>query len=124
MARTKTAVDEKLYYSISEVARITNLEAYVLRFWEKEFPMLRPKKNKGGNRHYQKRDIELINQIKQLLYEENYTIAGARKRLRQMETKGEKKELVLKAKSNTILGEIRKELEDILKIFPCLFWIF
>lgn len=124
MARTKTAVDEKLYYSISEVARITNLEAYVLRFWEKEFPMLRPKKNKGGNRHYQKRDIELINQIKQLLYEENYTIAGARKRLRQMETKGEKKELVLKAKSNTILGEIKKELEDILKIFPCLFWIF
>jgi len=121
MARTKAAADEKLYYSISEVARITNLEAYVLRFWEKEFPMLRPKKNKGGNRHYQKRDIELINQIKQLLYEENYTIAGARKRLRQMESKGEKKELVLKAKSNTILGEIKKELEDILKIFPCLF---
>jgi len=121
MARIKAAADEKLYYSISEVARITNLEAYVLRFWEKEFPMLRPKKNKGGNRHYQKRDIELINQIKQLLYEENYTIAGARKRLRQMESKEEKKELVLKAKSETILGEIKKELEDILKIFPCLF---
>jgi DNA-binding transcriptional MerR regulator len=121
MAKTKTAADEKLYYSISEVARITDLRAYVLRFWEKEFPMLRPKKNKGGNRHYQKRDIELINQIKHLLYEENYTIAGARKRLRQIESKGEKKELVRKAKSNTILGEIKKELEDILKIFPCLF---
>ncbi len=121
MARSKTVADEKLYYSISEVARITSLEAYVLRFWEKEFPMLRPKKNKGGNRHYQKRDIELVNQIKHLLYEENYTIAGARKRLNQMEKKGEKKELVLKAKSNTILGEIKKELEDILKIFPCLF---
>jgi DNA-binding transcriptional MerR regulator len=121
MARSKTVADEKLYYSISEVARITDLEAYVLRFWEKEFPMLRPKKNKGGNRHYQKRDIELVNQIKHLLYEENYTIAGARKRLGQMEKKGEKKELVLKAKSNTIIGEIKKELEDILKIFPCLF---
>jgi DNA-binding transcriptional MerR regulator len=121
MPKTKVTADEKLYYSISEVARITNLQAYVLRFWEKEFPMLRPKKNKGGNRHYQKRDIELINQIKHLLYQENYTIAGARKRLRQMESKGEKKELILKAKSNTIIGEMKKELEDILKLFPCLF---
>jgi len=57
MPRSKDAMDDKLYYAISEVARITNLPAYVLRFWEKEFPMLRPKKNKGGNRHYQKRDI-------------------------------------------------------------------
>ncbi len=121
MARSKGSTTEKLYYSISEVARITNLQPYVLRFWEKEFPMLRPKKNKGGNRHYQKRDIELINQIKHLLYEENYTIAGARKRLRQLESKGKKKDLVLKAKSVTILGEVKKELEDILKLFPCLF---
>jgi DNA-binding transcriptional MerR regulator len=120
MVRSKSTADEKLYYSISEVARITNLQAYVLRFWEKEFPMLRPKKNKGGNRHYQKRDIELINQIKHLLYEENYTIIGARKRLRQMESRKEKKDLVLTAKSNTVLGEIKKELEDILKLFPCL----
>jgi len=120
MARPKAPANEKLYYSISEVARITNLQAYVLRFWEKEFPMLRPRKNKGGNRHYQKRDIEMINQIKHLLYEENYTIAGARKRLRQMESKDGRKELVLKAKSNTILGEIKKDLEDILKLFPCL----
>ena len=121
MARSKAPADEKLYYSISEVARITDLQAYVLRFWEKEFPMLRPRKNKGGNRHYQKRDIEMVNQIKHLLYEENYTIAGARKRLRQLESKGGKKELVQKAKSSTILGEIKKELQDILKIFPCLF---
>lgn len=121
MAKAKVRADEKLYYSISEVARITDLEAYVLRFWEKEFPMLRPKKNKGGNRHYQKRDIELINQIKHLLYEENYTIAGARKRLRQVATGPEKKKLVLKAQSKTLLGEIRKELKDILKLFPCLF---
>lgn len=121
MAKTKVSPDEKLYYSISEVARITDLQAYVLRFWEKEFPMLRPKKNKGGNRHYQKRDIELINQIKHLLYEENYTIAGARKRLRQMESTGGKRELILKAKSTTLLGEVKKELEDILKLFTCLF---
>jgi DNA-binding transcriptional MerR regulator len=121
MPRPKQPSSEKLYYSISEVARITNLQPYVLRFWEKEFPMLRPKKNKGGNRSYQKRDIELINQIKELLYKENYTIAGARKRLREIKPSAEKKRLVLKAKSETILGEIKKELEDILKIFPCLF---
>ncbi len=121
MPKVKGLLEEKLYYSISEVARITGLQAYVLRFWEKEFPMLRPKKNKGGNRHYQKRDIEMINQIKQLLYKENYTIAGARKRLRQMESAPEKKKLIIKAKKNTVMGEIKKELEDILKFFPCLF---
>jgi DNA-binding transcriptional MerR regulator len=120
MVRSKTSLDDKLYYSISEVARITNLEAYVLRFWEKEFPMLRPRKNKGGNRHYQKRDIELINQIKQLLYEEHYTIVGARKQLHRLESKEEKRELILKAKSETMIGEVKKELEDLLKLFPCL----
>lgn len=121
MPKTKVLHDEKLYYSISEVASITDLQPYVLRFWEKEFPTLRPKKNKGGNRHYQKRDIEMINQIKQLLYKENYTIAGARKRIRQMESTPEKRKLILKAKSNTIIGEIKKELTDLLKYFPCIF---
>jgi|WetSurMetagenome_2_1015567.scaffolds.fasta_scaffold1038437_2 DNA-binding transcriptional MerR regulator len=120
MAKAKAPIDEKLYYSISEVAQITGLEAYVLRFWEKEFPMLRPRKNKGGNRHYQKRDIELINQIKQLLYEENFTIAGARKKLRGLEATPEKRRLVLKAKSDTILGEIRRELQELLKYLACL----
>lgn len=120
MGSTKTLSDEKLYYSISEVAGITGLQAYVLRFWEKEFPMLRPRKNKGGNRHYQKRDIELITQIKNLLYEENFTIAGARKRLRQKNNTPGKKKLILKAKADTFLGEIRKDLRDLLKLFPCL----
>ncbi len=121
MAKSKAGIDEKLYYSISEVARITSLQPYVLRFWEKEFPMLHPRKNKGGNRYYQKRDIEMVNRIKQLLYTENYTIAGARKQLRERVATPEKKRLIIKAKSETVLGEIRKELEDILKLFPCLF---
>lgn len=121
MPKAKAVTADKLYYSISEVARITELQPYVLRFWEKEFPMLKPKKNKGGNRHYQMRDIELINQIKQLLYEENYTIAGARKKLRETGGTPEKRKLILKARSDTLLGEIKKELEDILKLFPCLF---
>jgi len=120
MAKAKVMPDEKLYYAISEVARITDLQAYVLRFWEKEFPMLHPKKNKGGNRYYQKRDIDIIIQIKQLLYEQHYTIAGARRVLRQMESTPEKKSLVLKARSDTILGEIKKELQELLKLFPCL----
>jgi len=120
MAKIKVQPNEKLYYSISEVAKITDLQPYVLRFWEKEFPMLRPRKNKGGNRHYQKHDIEMINQIKSLLYDQNYTIAGARKQLRALEKTPEKRSLVLKAKSDTIIGEIRKELEEILKLFPCL----
>jgi DNA-binding transcriptional MerR regulator len=121
MPRRKTKSDEKLYYSISEVARMTRLEPYVLRFWEKEFPMLRPKKNRGGNRTYQIHDIEIINQIKQLLYKENYTIEGARNRLRGIKPTEEKKELLATGKFNTLVSEIKRDIEAILKLFPCLF---
>jgi len=121
MPRGKKRGGEKLYYSISEVARITKLEPYVLRFWEKEFPMLKPKKNRGGNRIYQKGDIEMVGRIKQLLYKENYTIEGARNRLRGIKPTMERKELIESAKFRTLLGEIRKDIEDILKLFPCLF---
>jgi len=72
---------KKLYYSISEVCGATNLEPHVLRYWESEFPTLRPKKNRGGKRAYQDKDIEIICQIKRLLYEEKYTISGARQKL-------------------------------------------
>ena len=71
-------IPEKLYYSISEVSEITGLEPYVLRFWEAEFPILKPRKNKKGHRTYRKKDIEQIFQIKELLYEHKYTIPGAR----------------------------------------------
>ena len=74
---------ERKYYAISDVAKETELQPYVLRFWEKEFPMLRPKKSRtNNNRQYQRRDIELIYRIKQLLYDEGYTIEGARQRLK------------------------------------------
>ena len=121
MPRRTKKTDDKLYYSISEVARITRLEPYVLRFWEKEFPMLKPRKNRGGNRTYQKHDIEMINRIKQLLYKENYTIAGARNRLKGIKPTREKKELVASAKFQTLIGDIRKDIEGLLKLFPCLF---
>ena len=71
----------KLYYSISEICKLTGLEPHVLRFWESEFPQLRPKKNRGGVRAYRQKDIQIIRFIKFLLYEERYTISGAKKKL-------------------------------------------
>jgi DNA-binding transcriptional MerR regulator len=73
---------DKLYYSIGEVRAITGLEPYVLRYWETEFAQLKPKKNSGGQRAYQRKDIELILRIKELLHERGYTIRGARTVLR------------------------------------------
>ncbi len=72
----------KLYYSISEVSSLTDVKPYVLRFWEKEFPTLKPKKNRSGNRIYQQKEIDLIRRIKRLLYDEGYTIEGARQQLK------------------------------------------
>lgn len=71
----------KTYYSMREVCERTGLEPHVLRYWEGEFPTLRPKKNRAGNRAYRDRDIDTILAIKHLLYEEQYTIPGAKKRL-------------------------------------------
>ncbi len=70
---------KKLYYSISEVSKITNIEQYVLRYWETEFEQLRPQKNRAGNRIYTNKDIQLILHIKTLLRERKYTIEGAKK---------------------------------------------
>jgi len=72
---------KKTYYSISEVCSLTGLEPHVLRYWETEFSQLRPKKNRAGNRAYREKDIEVVKYIKQLLYEEQFTIPGAKKRL-------------------------------------------
>jgi DNA-binding transcriptional MerR regulator len=81
MQALKTSSD-RLYYSIGEVRAITDLEPHVLRYWESEFPQLKPKKNSGGQRAYQRKDIELILRIKELLHERGYTIRGARAVLR------------------------------------------
>ncbi len=70
---------KKLYYSISEVSKITNIEQYVLRYWETEFDQLKPQKNRAGNRIYTNKDIQLILHIKTLLRERKYTIEGAKK---------------------------------------------
>jgi len=73
---------KKLYYSIGEISEITKLKQYVLRYWESEFSQLNPAKNSAGNRNYRKTDIDLINEIKSLLYKRHYTIKGAKQYLR------------------------------------------
>jgi DNA-binding transcriptional MerR regulator len=77
-----STVPDKLYYRIGEVETITEIPAYVLRYWESEFKLLRPKKNPAGQRLYRKADLELVLRIKSLLYEERLTLEGAKKRPR------------------------------------------
>lgn len=103
--------EEKLYYSISEVAEMTDVKPYVLRFWEKEFPLLRPKKNRGGNRTYQKREIALVNRIKSLLYEEGYTIEGARQKLSEST-----RDIRREDKLIDLLGQIKRELMELERV--------
>ena len=73
---------KKLYYSIGEVSEMTGLKQYVLRYWESEFSQLNPSKNSAGNRNYRKSDIDLINEIKELLYDRRFTIKGAKQHLK------------------------------------------
>jgi DNA-binding transcriptional MerR regulator len=81
MGRVAVAIPEKLFFKIGEVCELAGVQAHVLRYWESEFPMLAPQKNRAGQRVYRKRDVEIALRIKELLYEDQYTIAGAKKRL-------------------------------------------
>lgn len=81
MAQTQVAIPEKIFFKIGEVCDIVDVQAHVLRYWETEFPMLSPQKNRSGQRTYRRRDVEIALRIKDLLYEDLYTIAGAKKRL-------------------------------------------
>lgn len=80
-AKTPVSIPDKLYFRIGDVARLCSLPAYVLRFWETEFPQLKPHKGGSGQRLYRKRDVEIVLEIKHLLYDEGFTIAGARRSL-------------------------------------------
>jgi DNA-binding transcriptional MerR regulator len=99
---------KKLYYSISEVSRITDLEQYVLRYWETEFEELKPQKNRAGNRIYTNRDIRLILHIKKLLREERYTIEGAKQILKNYDPSSDGEQLNMLANSE----DEPKELTD------------
>ncbi|MEO6394202.1 MAG: MerR family transcriptional regulator [Pyrinomonadaceae bacterium] len=83
MHSTAVAIPEKIFFKIGEVCDLTGVQAHVLRYWESEFPMLSPQKNRAGQRTYRRRDVEIALRIRELLYDEMYTIAGARKRLGQ-----------------------------------------
>ncbi len=104
---------DKLYYNISEVSRITGIKAHVLRYWETEFPMLRPIKDRANRRLYKKKDLELVMEIKKLLYEENFTIKGARKKLEEKWGGSEKHS------RQTLAGrlkKVREKLEQLVRV--------
>ena len=106
----------KLYFRIGEVAELCRLPAYVLRFWESEFPQLKPTKGSTGQRMYRRKDVENVLLIKKLLYEDGFTIVGARQHLK--EHKGEKEQSVLPfpARSAGDLKQIKQGLREILTI--------
>ena len=115
-------IPDKLYFRIGEVTGITDLPAYVLRFWESEFPEIRPKRTESGQRLYRKSDIETILLVKELLYDKKFTIEGARQHLRQLRQSSKRSsaeraspEIASPEKSSTsaLLAEIRAELRAI-----------
>jgi DNA-binding transcriptional MerR regulator len=102
--------DDKTYFRIGEVSRITGLEPYVLRYWESEFPQIRPRRADSNQRTYRKKDLEIIMEIKRLLYDERLTIEGARKKLKQ------KQKATNGVEERGILAELKSELQDILRV--------
>ncbi len=126
---TMQPISKRLYYRIGDVCRIIGVEPHVLRYWETEFPSLAPLKNKAGQRTYRPKDIELILAIRRLLYEEGYTIAGARKQLARgtRAEEGEKEPSSAESKIHKRsrpappapaqrLNQVREELENILTL--------
>lgn len=107
-------IPDKLYFRIGEVSTLCKLPAYVLRFWETEFPQLKPVKSSTGQRMYRRKEVETVLRIKQLLYEEGFTIAGARQQLR-VEAKTQTP-LPFPAHSSGELKRLRHGLQEILTI--------
>ena len=106
---------KKLYYSIGEVSDLTNLKAYVLRYWETEFSSLKPPKNRAGNRTYRQKDIDIILEIKDLLYNKKYTIDGARNSILKKSDPSNSHSMI-NEKQKIILSKIKIELKSILDL--------
>src|SRR5436309_15852287 len=113
-------IPDKLYFKIGEVSELLGVEAYVLRYWESEFPVLSPKRSGTGHRLYRRKDVELLLRIKQLLYEKRYTIQGARQFLQseplQVERKSTRKRAQQELFSDDPMQDIRRELSAILEL--------
>lgn len=107
---------KKEYYSIGEVCDVTGLKPHVLRYWETQFDVLHPDKNRAGNRVYRPKEIELILLVKHLLYEEKYTIEGANQKLKEMRKEGELEEERHDVLEPEVLSGLRSELQDLLKV--------
>ena len=90
MTQEPVVIPEKIYFKIGEVCELVGVQAHVLRYWETEFPMLSPQKNSSGQRSYRRRDVEIALRIKELLYKEMFTIAGAKKKLQAEQREGSK----------------------------------
>src|SRR5471032_253288 len=100
----------KRYFTIGEVSDLCGVKPHVLRYWEQEFPQLKPVKRRGNRRYYQRQDVLVIRQIRSLLYEEGFTIGGARNKLDGSEARDDV------SQSQQIIRQLRVELEDVLKI--------
>ena len=111
---------KKLYYSIGEVSKMTGLKQYVLRYWETEFPILKPNKNKAGNRNYKDTDIKIIREIQTLLYEKKFTIKGAKQFLIDSYSKKSKASNIINISPNKInqefLLDLKSKLEETLEL--------
>ena len=109
---------EKIYFKIGEVSQIVGVEPYVLRYWETEFELLKPAKAPSKHRLYKKRDVELLLDIKRLLYTEGFTIEGARKKLREVkiEEKDQLKLPLVEQKYKSALIKVKKDLETLRKL--------
>jgi DNA-binding transcriptional MerR regulator len=104
------------FFSIGEVCALTDLKPHVLRYWESQFRFLNPAKNRSGNRVYKSREVELIMLVKHLLYNEKYTIEGARLRIEQYRKSGDLKAHASRAASRTTLRELRDQLDEVLEL--------
>jgi len=100
----------KRYFTIGEVSELCGVKPHVLRYWEQEFPQLKPVKRRGNRRYYQRHDVLMIRQIRSLLYEQGFTIGGARQ---QLSSEGARED---QGQSQQIIKQLRSELEEILRI--------
>jgi DNA-binding transcriptional MerR regulator len=120
MMDNSTPIPDKLFFRIGEVSQLVGVEPYVLRYWESEFPGLSPKKSTSGQRMFRRKDVELLLSIKHLLYNEKFTIEGARKALKTGKMVEENPRMPARQEelfpAPDPLPEIRKELSDILKL--------
>ena len=114
MTTTTRPVQE--FYSIGEVCALTDLKPHVLRYWESQFRFLNPAKNRSGNRVYQRREIELIMLVKQLLYTEKYTIDGARQKIDDYRKSGELRTVARAALDSQAVESMENDLRSILSI--------